>query len=82
MSDDDKVVNIFTKKPEAESITYGHIEPAQVLQAAIDSGLQEVLVLGWDSEGAFYVASSDGYTPDLITMCEIAKTNFIAGYEA
>lgn len=81
MSDDDKVVNIFSKKAEPE-ITYGHIEPSKVLNAAVDADLKEVLVLGWDKDGAFYVASSEGYTPDLVTMCEIAKTNFIAGYEA
>jgi hypothetical protein len=40
------------------------------------------MVLGWDAEGSFYMASSEGYTPDLITMCEIAKASYIAGYEA
>lgn len=82
MSDDDnKVVNIFSKQGEPD-ITFGHIEPALVLNAAIEADLKEVMVIGWGKDGEFYMASSEGYTPDLITMCEIAKASFIAGYEA
>lgn len=81
MSDDNKVVNIFTRSAEPDT-TAGLIAPGVVLKAAIDAGLSEVMVLGWDADGAFYMASSEGYTPDLITMCEIAKASYIAGYEA
>jgi hypothetical protein len=82
MSDDEnKVVNIFSRNAEPD-ITIGQIAPRAVLQAALDAGLSEVMVLGWDAEGSFYMASSEGYTPDLITMCEIAKASYIAGYEA
>lgn len=81
MSDDNKVVNIFSRNAEPD-ITAGLIAPGVVLKAAIDADLSEVMVLGWDASGAFYMASSEGYTPDLITMCEIAKASYIAGYEA
>jgi len=81
MSDDDnKVVNIFSKQPE--EITYGHVHPDKVLEAAVDAKLKEVMVLGWDQDGVFYIASSEGYTPDLITLCEIGKSTLLSGYEA
>jgi hypothetical protein len=83
MSDDEnKVVNIFTKQAEQGGVTFGHIEPATVLNAAIEANVKEVLVLGWDEDGAFYIASSEGYTPDLITLCEIGKSTLLSGYEA
>lgn len=44
-------------------ITTLPIPPEKVLQAAIDRGLQEVVVVGFDNDGEFYFAGSDAGTP-------------------
>lgn len=44
-------------------ITTLPIPPEKVLQAALDRGLAEVVVVGFDSDGDFYFSGSDASTP-------------------
>lgn len=74
---DDKIVELF---PGDKRVTYDRIPPTRVIDAAKDAGLAEVLIIGWTEDGRFYISSSEGYTPDLLAMCDLAKQNFLNNY--
>lgn len=75
---DDKIIKLF---PDKDGVTFEKIDPKQVISKSLEAGLNEVLIIGWSDDGMFYLSSSEGYTPDLITMCELAKQFFLSGYD-
>lgn len=75
---EDKIVELFPGNPR---VTYDRIPPERVINAALEASLAEVLILGWTEDGRFYISSSEGYTPDLLAMCELGKHNLLSSYE-
>lgn len=57
------------KTPDGE-ITYGPIPVQKVLNAARSRDLSEVLVLGFETDGTFYAASSSGKISDNLLLLE------------
>ena len=53
--------------------TYADIPAKTVLQAAIDAGVDEVLVLGWTGRDTFYSASSTTNIGHNLHLLERAK---------
>ena len=54
------------------------LSPESVLIGAINNGVKDVLVLGYDCDGQFYIASSTGYAPDLLMLVELARVELMA----
>lgn len=59
--------------------TTADIPAAQVLQAAIDQGMEDVLVIGWTNDGDLYAATSGGSVGDNLLLLELAKRNLVEG---
>jgi hypothetical protein len=55
--------------------TYSDLPVEGVLDGAKDLTL--VIVLGWTKDDEFYIASSSGKTPELITLLEIGKHELV-----
>lgn len=66
MSDDDNVV-IFPGE------TYHDLPPNRILEQAMKQGLKQIVLLGVDDEGEFYIAACNGDAADVVFMLEQAK---------
>lgn len=53
--------------------TRGDIESKLIFEGAIKADLKEAFVCGWTADGTLYIASSNGYVPDLLFLIEHAK---------
>lgn len=49
----------------------------RVLEGAIEQDLRSVMVIGWDKDGKFYVASSDTRKADLNWLLDLAKQRLL-----
>jgi len=66
--DDDKIIRLVPASDETTADT----DPDKMLEAAVGN-LQEALLVGTDSEGMFYLASSTGSAADMLLFLEVAK---------
>jgi hypothetical protein len=64
---------------ELDCITTLPIPPEKVLQAALDHGLQEVVVIGYTKDGDYYLASSEPDGGRIIWLLELAKKKLLEG---
>ena len=53
------------------------IDPEKVLNGAKEAGLQNLIIVGEDSEGLLYVASSLGDLPKVYFLLELAKKQLL-----
>ncbi len=60
-----------------DGITRMDMNPDRVLAAAMGE-MQDVVVIGWDRLGAFYIGSSHASGPDLLWLLEKARTMLMA----
>ncbi len=60
-----------------DGITRMDLNPDRVLAAAMGQ-VQDVVVIGWDHSGGFYVASSHASGPDLLWLLEKARHALMA----
>ena len=58
-------------------ITRMDMNPDRVLAAAMGE-MQDVVVIGWDRLGAFYIGSSHASGPDLLWLLEKARAALMA----
>ena len=63
---------------EFDGITNLDICPDKVLEAAVGQ-LETAVVLGWDTEGEVYIASSTGDLKEVLWLIEIAKQKILEG---
>jgi hypothetical protein len=49
------------------------VPAARVLKAATDADMQTAIVIGWDSTGEFYFASSAADGAEVLWLIELAK---------
>lgn len=49
------------------------LTPADVLTAAIERDLEEVVVIGLTKEGDFYLYPSSSYAPDIVWLLQYAQ---------
>lgn len=49
------------------------IPPDDVLRGAIETGMREAMVIGFDCDGRFYIASSNGSVADNLLLVEMAR---------
>lgn len=68
MSDDDKIIRLVTNTEE----TTQDIDPNKILEAATGN-IREVVLIGTDTEGMFYLASSTGSAGEMLLFLEVAK---------
>lgn len=54
------------------------IDPAKVLTAAAEAGLESAIVIGWDSQSRLYLASSTSEIGGIILLLELAKRELLA----
>jgi len=57
--------------------TYADIEPDTVLQGAIGK-LKEVVIVGYESDGSFYFASTRANGPDVLWLLKLAEQRLLA----
>lgn len=60
---------------------HGRVEPDTVLEAA-KGRLDDVVVIGWDKEGTFYVASSTGEMRDLLFLSRLLDRELMEELDA
>ena len=60
-----------------EGVTRVDLNPERVLDAAIDVGLTDAIVIGWDKEGELYFASSIAGGADVLWLLEKAKKELL-----
>lgn len=65
MTDDNVVV--------LDVVTRLDIPVERILNQAVDDGLQDVVIIGWDDEGEFYFASSKADGGNILWLLEKAK---------
>lgn len=53
------------------------IEPNLILEGAHEADLADIVVIGWDKQGGFYLAASSGYRPDQLYLIEQAKIEIL-----
>jgi len=58
-------------------ITSLDYEPEQILNAAIEKGLSQAVVIGYDEDGEFYFSSSLADGGDVIWLLEMAKKKLL-----
>jgi hypothetical protein len=61
------------------TVTKLDISPASVLDGAKDADLDTVLVIGFDSQGNIYAASSTGDTAENVLLVEMFKHKLLSG---
>lgn len=49
------------------------VPPSRVLAGAMEKGLEDVIVMGWDSNKELYLASSMSSNPRILWLVEQAK---------
>lgn len=59
--------------------TFNELQPEMVLEAAKETKLDCVLILGISPEGGTYSASSTGDVPEILFMLERFKHHLLAG---
>lgn len=57
------------------------IPSEKLLQKAIDNGVTNVVIIGYDPDGKFYIASSDASCGDVLWLLEVAKKRLLAEAE-
>ena len=62
---------------EASFVTRLDIPAERVLRQAGESGLETAIVIGWDSDGEFYFASSAADGGDVLWLLEVAKKKLL-----
>ena len=60
-----------------EGVTRVDLNPERVLDAAIDVGLTDAIVIGWDKEGELYFASSIAGGADVLWLLEKSKKELL-----
>lgn len=60
-----------------KGVTTENIPPERVLNAALSSELTDVVVLGYDSDGQEYFASSIANGPDVLWLLERLKLKLL-----
>lgn len=58
---------------------FGSVEPAKVLQGAIDFNLDEVVVIGRTKDGTIQFFASNGHMSDALLLIEQWKTKVLTG---
>ena len=71
----DRLKNVVFLRPQDQN--YMDTPVDDVIQGAVDVGLQDIVIIGWDHEGGFYFASSASHGPDVNWMLDIAKSKLI-----
>lgn len=49
------------------------IPPERVLKAALEENMSSAVVMGYDENGEFYLATSISHGPDVLWLLELAK---------
>jgi len=62
---------------ELPVITRLNLPPERVLKNALKEGMEDVVVIGYDSEGEFYFASSKADGGDVMWLLELAKKHLL-----
>lgn len=62
---------------EIGCVTSLDVPPEKVLQKAIEAKIEDVIVLGWDADGEFYVASSAASGPEFLWKLELARQHLM-----
>lgn len=60
-------------------ITSIPVPSEKILQKALDRNVTDVVVIGYDSEGGFYFASSDPDGGNVLWLLELAKRKLFKG---
>ncbi len=63
---------------ELNVVTSIPVPPDKILQKALDLGITDVVVIGYDLEGGFYFASSDPDGGNVLWLLELAKRKLFA----
>jgi len=73
---EDNVIRFPAGGPD---LTFGKIEPKKVLGAAFEDAeeFDSAMIIGWKKDGSLFVASTEGYLPDNITLLEVVKAEYI-----
>lgn len=76
---DDNVVS-FPGAGRPDGVTYGEIPAETILNAALETKFQQMMVIGWTDDGALYMAATTGYNPDNMALVDIVKQELIDFY--
>lgn len=76
---DDNIVR-FPGTAAGEQITYAEIPAETILNAALETKFQQLMVVGWTEDGVLYMAATTGYNPDNMALLDIAKQELISFY--
>lgn len=58
-------------------VTRLNLPPERVLEAALEEGLEEVVLVGYDKDGGFYFAASKADGGSVLWLLELAKTKLM-----
>ena len=67
---------------ELETITSLDLPPERIIRKAVEANLESVIVIGYDSDGAEYFASSVADGGSVIWMLERAKLRLLRTVDA
>ena len=74
----DRIVRQPAPEPEILNTTASlDVPAARVIKAALDAGLQHVLIIGYLPDGSEYFASSTASAPECLWMLERAKAELL-----
>lgn len=71
----------MTEVVEFTGAFHGRVEPDVVLEAA-KGKLEDVIVIGWDKDGTFYMASSTGELRDMLFLSRLLDRELMEELDA
>lgn len=63
---------------ELDTVTTIPVPAERILKKAMAEGLDTAVVIGWDKDGDFYLASSKPDGPDVLWLLEVAKKELLS----
>lgn len=67
---------------ELDVMTKGDVPSEKVLQKAIDGGVTNVVIIGYDPDGKLWFSSSDADCREVLWLLERGKQTLFAAYDA
>lgn len=80
MSDDNVIP--FKGGAAREAGTLADIPAENLLTAALEVKFDQMMVVGWTTDGYLYMAATTGYNPDNIALLEVTKQQLLDFYMA
>lgn len=74
-----EIDDAFGKDPEKPIERGEQLAPSRILNGAINADLDLVLVLGWQKDGGFYAASTQGDKREILWLVEQFKQGLMNG---